>query len=48
MDFSSEHVNYVLLAYAVSVLVLAAITFAILRSDRKAARDLQSREKDKG
>ncbi len=47
MNLSAEHITYVLLAYAISAVVLAALAVAILRSDRATRRELAAREKEK-
>jgi heme exporter protein CcmD len=47
MNFAAEHISYVLLAYAISAVVLAGLAIFILRSDSVTRRALTAREKEK-
>jgi heme exporter protein CcmD len=46
MDFTAPHAGFVIAAYAISALVLAAVIIAIVARDRKMRRDLDRQQKD--
>jgi heme exporter protein CcmD len=46
MDFTAPHAGFVIAAYAISALVLAAVIIAVVGRDRKMRRDLDRQQKD--
>jgi heme exporter protein CcmD len=46
MDFNAPHAGFVIAAYAISALVLAAVIISVVGRDRKMRRDLDRQQKD--
>ncbi len=48
MDFSADHIGFVLVSYGLSFLVLAGLTAVVLIKDRARARELDQRKHKDG